>query len=591
MSIEETFLNALGTFAEIAKSADLDAALVGEARESATRIRGFRILVPVVGSFNAGKTSLINAYLGRGAGQGLPTDIVPQTALATEIHPARDGEPESVELCDGSDRVLDRLDLREFGRFEKQAVLDPREDAEYARAHLETEALADGSPVILVDMPGLDSGLRNHNTAIQRYLPLGSHFMLVVDIERGSLRESEVVQLREFLERDVEFTVLANKADRKRTERDEVVGHIARQVADIFGKQAVVHAVSARTGEIAPFAEAFAAIDPDAALGKYWRQPLLRLFDTAITSLHTRYSAINVSSGEAESVVEDLERKRRDLEAKLADDEQEIRGRYSERATDRIVRDVRDGIRASANSLAAAYESGGTTAFEQNLNELVRSALNRALRSAGSETQREIAERYRANVEGLDAELRRLVGNTPDAADTSVGHPPRAFDHAAEVSSRAFTDATRQFRATNWKSLASIGAGIFGILTSVVPVLLEAVLVLVPWVLDLFGSEQRREEQEQQRRAQLRAQIANVVAPKVASEIRGPVEEQLSKVTGELLSSLRADMQEQIERVQADIRKSRSEIEAGQQEAEARRGQLAADVRKLTDAKGTVENA
>ena len=43
-------------------------------------------------------------------------------------------------------------------------------------------------------MPGLDSALRTHNAAIQRYLPLGGYFVLVVDVEHGGLRESEIRQ-------------------------------------------------------------------------------------------------------------------------------------------------------------------------------------------------------------------------------------------------------------------------------------------------------------------------------------------------------------------------------------------------------------
>lgn len=596
MTNEERFLAALGTFAEVAGSVELDEVLANQCDEFVTRIGGFRVLVPVVGSFNAGKTSLINAYLQREEGEGLPTAIVPQTALATEIHLSREGEPECVELLDDKDQVLNRLGLADFGRYEKQAETEPHEDPHFAKAYLQAESPTAASRIVLVDMPGLDSGLRNHNAAIQRYLPLGSHFMLVVDIDRGSLRESEMIQLREFLGREIEFTVFANKADRKRHESSAVVAHIEKQVFDAFGKSVPVSAVSARDGEIGPFATAFQSIDPDVALRNFWRARLLSLFDQAITSLHTRYSAINVTSAEAEGVVERLEGRRIELEEKLAEDERDIRGRYSERATERILREVRDDIRSSADKLVAAYERGGYGAFEEQLNELVRSTLNRTLETAGSETHQDIVMRYRTNIEGLDAELGQLVVDGAAAVGArDLQDIGRTFKHASAESFRVFSAAAERAakaeRAADSmrksKSVITVAAGVFGIMTSVVAPWLEAMLVLAPWMIGLFS----RGAQELEQRAELHRQITNVIAPKVASELRPQVADDYARIVGELLSGLRSNIHEQIEQVQRDIHVSREDIEAGRKDADAQRSRLAEAIGTLTDERSKIEVA
>ena len=589
MTNEERFLVALGTLAEVAESVKLDAVLANQCDEFATRIDDFRVLVPVVGSFNAGKTSLINAYLQREEGEGLPTAIVPQTALATEIHPSMEGEPECVELLDEHNHVLNRLGLADFGRYEKQAGKESHESAHFAKAYLQTEFLAAASRIVLVDMPGLDSGLRNHNAAIQRYLPLGSHFMLVVDIDRGSLRESELIQLREFLGREIEFTVLANKADRKRHDSSEVVVHLENQVRDAFGKAVPVHAVSARDGEIAPFEDAFRSIDPDAALRNYWREPLLDLFDQAITSLHTRYSAINVTAAEADGVIERLEARRIELEEKLAEDEQDIRARYSESATDHILREVRDDIRSHADMLVEVYDRSGDEAFKEHLNELVRSRLNQTLEKLESETHREIVKRYSTSIEGLDAELRRLVENG-SAAEGVQGLQEfgRALDRAARETSRAFSAAAdRAADGGRWKSVATAAAGAFGILTNVVAPWLEVVLLLAPWIMDHF----LRGAREQEKRGELHRQITNVVAPKVASELRPQVTDDYARLVGDLLSRMRSDMQQQIDQVKMDIRNSREDIEAGRKDANSQRTRFAEAIGTLTDERRKLEIA
>lgn len=168
MATQDTFLNALDRFGAVAREAEVDDGLIEQAEDHRAKVAGFRVLIPIVGSFNAGKTSLVNAWLERPAGAGLPTDIVPQTALATEVHVADAAGAEAVELYGKDDRLLRRVGLAEFQRVEKQALSTGESEAEYARAMVHAPRGDRPWDVwkVLVDMPGLDSGLRTHNAAI-----------------------------------------------------------------------------------------------------------------------------------------------------------------------------------------------------------------------------------------------------------------------------------------------------------------------------------------------------------------------------------------------------------------------------------------
>lgn len=262
-------------------------------------------------------------------------------------------------------------------------------------------------------MPGLDSGLRTHNAAIQRYLPLGSYFVLVVDVEHGGLHESEIRQRREFLDQEIAFAVLVNKIDKKpQADTETVVSHIREQVRESFETPAPVQPVSA-------FREILQAIDFDRALRGFWRGHVVGLFDEAIQSLHTRSSALNVTAAESERVIVELEEKKQALEEKLQEDEREIRGRYSDRAVDRIVWNVRSTIRDHAAALARTYQAGGRQAFEYEFNEVVRHTLNSVLDRERSETLQEIVERYQADVEKIDVYVNGLDRNRADVASHS----------------------------------------------------------------------------------------------------------------------------------------------------------------------------
>ena len=558
MEAQSTFLAALQTFADVANEVDLDAELTATADGFAAAIRDFRVLVPVVGSFNAGKTSLINAWLGRNDGFGLPTDIVPQTALATEIHPVAGEENERVDLFGDDDKLLQQVDLAAFATFEKDAVASGQSDARYAKAMLRAGRLTPGSRRILVDMPGLDSGLRNHNAAIQRYLPLGSYFILVVDIEHGALRESEVLQLREFLDQDVEFTVLVNKAEKKAAARDEIVGHIEAQVRTAFGKAAPVDAVSASEGDVAAFENAVESLDFERALRNYWRRRLVPAFDDAIVSLHTRYGASNVSTAEGDRFIRDLDRKRRALEDKLREDERDIRARYGDRAVDRIVRKVRDEICENADSLASSFHTGGSAAGEAAINELVRSTLNRALRNAESGTRRQIGERYQFDIGSLDAALGQFVGNAGDLRTGTVDSRDVAVtvQRAVDRMPTAFRDASDRLSSSRGRSLYQTIVGVTAATTEIVAPWVEVVVILMPLIVDglkrLIG-----ESEAQERHQHLRMRITSEVAPKIATRLRGPIGDDYEKLARDMLSNLGKEVKRQVDRIEADIQKSR----------------------------------
>ncbi len=228
MKSKEIFLTALDTFIAVTTETESHHKIIQLGQSYRERIQVFRVLVPIVGSFNVGKSSLINAYLNLEVGKGLPTDIIPKTALATEILPTSEGEDEVIQIFDRKGHLISEMDLVGFAKYGLNDITETHKQASYARAKLNSETLVANPRTTLVDMPGLDSGIRSHNEAIQRYLPLGSYFILVIDIERGAFRESEIIQLGEFLSQEIECTVILNKLDRKRTDGESVTRTFSR---------------------------------------------------------------------------------------------------------------------------------------------------------------------------------------------------------------------------------------------------------------------------------------------------------------------------------------------------------------------------
>ena len=586
MSAQATFLNALDQFQEIGLGVELAPELLESGAEAHTQIERFQVLIPLVGAFNAGKTSLVNAYLQRPASRALPTDVVPQTALATEVHPAPSAADERVDLLDENNIVLRSVRLDKFGQIERHTLKTGKLEAQFAKAYLHDADLPDSDRKILVDMPGLDSGLRTHNAAIQRYLPLGGYFIMVVDADHGTLRQSEIEQLREFLAQEVGFTVLVNKIDKKKTDADAIANHIEGQVRQAFGKPAPVRTVSAHEKEVSAFRDTLAAIDFDSALRGLWRHKVVGLINEGIQSLHTRYSTLNLSTAESDRVIAELERKHKVLEDKLRQDERDIKSRYSNRAVERIVGAVRDAIRDAASNLAETYFHGGQSAGDREVNELVRQTLNRTLEEERSGTLQRIVQHYRADIEEINAEYDSFTSTA------RIDLPPKAGEtliEAGRKSARNFRDARDNI---NRDTFFTAAAGVLAATTAIVAPWLEAVLVLLPSVFRFFSqrqAEQERQEQIERQRRKLPMHIRRSVAPRIASELRPKVKADYAEVAQGMLAGLRQQVETAVNGIRTDINKSQAELEERKQSIQGQRDQLRTAIEKLTAIKRPLE--
>ena len=590
MASQDTFATALDQLGEIGRSVELDAALLDAAAASRARIVDFEVLIPLVGSFNAGKTSLVNAWLKRPVERGLPTAIVPQTALATEIRAASSASAENIELYGEDDNLLQKVDIGQFKAIEEEALKTGQPQARYAKALLHSEHLAAGDRKVLVDMPGLQSGLRTHNAAIQRYLPLGSYFVMVVDAEHGALRDSQIRELREFLEQEVEFAVLVNKIDKKATDAAAIVDYIQRQVRDAFGKPAPVHAVSARSKDVQAFADVLAGVDFDRALATFWRSRTLALFTDAERSLNTRFNALNVSTADSDRLIAELQRKKEALEDKLRKDEREIGVRYSNRAVDRIVREVRDAIRGQASQLADVCQHGGEAAFQREINDIARQTLNRTVDAQQSDTLQEMLRSYQADIDDLNTSYRQFSSNQ-EGGGTSRAGP--LIDVAVDAGRKSWNAARSTTIDTSRGFLSGTAlAGVFAATTSIVAPWLEAILIVLPAVISFFTERQRREEQArqaQQQRQNLEMQIRTEVARKVASELHPRVSQDYAKVASGMIEQLRQHVGARVAGVEQDINKSREEIKAQQVTADQRKAELRAAIEALIKARQPLE--
>jgi GTP-binding protein EngB required for normal cell division len=173
------------------------------AAETAGRLQALRLEVAVVGEFKRGKSSLINALVGR---EVLPVGVLPLTAVPTVLE---QGEERLVVEYDDGRRERQRLErLAEF--VTEDANPGNRLGVARVTARLHTPLLDAG--VRLVDTPGVGSVFAHNTRSTNAYLPSLDAAVLVTSAD-PPISEAERGFLQRVTEHAVRLFVVLNKAD------------------------------------------------------------------------------------------------------------------------------------------------------------------------------------------------------------------------------------------------------------------------------------------------------------------------------------------------------------------------------------------
>jgi GTP-binding protein EngB required for normal cell division len=229
----------LATLAEAARLLGVDG-VAEQAGEVAGRLERLVLEVAVVGEFKRGKSSLINALLGR---EVLPVGALPLTAVPTVLE--RGEEALLVAFADGRRQ---QRGLDEIARFVTEDA-NPGNALGVARVtgRLHVPLLDEG--VRLVDTPGVGS-VHDHNTlSTDAYLPSLDAAVLVTSAD-PPISKAERAFLERVLEHAVRLFVVLNKADYLPAEDlDRTVAFTERVVREVVpGWPGPVYPLSARPG-------------------------------------------------------------------------------------------------------------------------------------------------------------------------------------------------------------------------------------------------------------------------------------------------------------------------------------------------------
>jgi len=404
-----------------------------------------RATVVVVGAFKRGKSTLLNALIGRDI---LPTGVVPVTALVTLV---RAGLQDRVLLDLGEDGMRE-VPVDDLGTWVSQSE-NPDNVRGVRRVVVELADLPGDHPLVLADTPGTGSVFRRNTEVLRNWLGQIDAALFVVSSD-PPVGEEDLSLLRDVAEASGEVVVVLNKIDRLRTgELEESMAYTRRAVESVLGEGARIVPCSARralergpagTGvdDLAGWISELAGGRADLVLERAVARRVARSLSREITLVSLERQAAERNADLIETALHRLDALAVELGERLAevtaafrDGCQRLMREYDDAArtaAPEIVEGVAAALRESASSLGRS--GAGRIRFRREL----ESARDRHVRTLLEPIQIRAESRVRKGFGHLTARaLRRVDELVDEAYDTAAS----TFDISIE-----HFDITEEFR-------------------------------------------------------------------------------------------------------------------------------------------------
>ena len=505
------------------------------------------VKVPFVGDFNAGKSSLINSFLGIDL---LPTNILPETAVSYELYYS---EQERLEIVDGGN-------VKETAPLSKVSELNltPTNLVKVFVINQKIKALNE-KHVVIVDMPGIDSGVEAHNNAILNYVQDGTCFMLVTDAECGTLRATTLNFIDEVKKYGSDVYIAISKCDKKSSEEVDKIKRTVEEVAEKYlGKKVPVAVTSAVDKNYSELEKILNSIDSEILIENRFKLPVTNYVNGFIVELQLQIKLLLSNESDYSGKLEKLRREKDDAienVKKRASAAQSVSG-----SADDILQDITVALKSKSGYLATLlYQQVDTNVFANEIMTVIRPVLVNSLKREVTEYGDVISgavQEFTLNVDNIinDKDNDLLNGATEMVEnllgkDVLEGMLKKGLDKVAE-------------KLVAYKGLSTLLKGFAKVLT---PIITIVVNILPDLMRMIFGKSKENKINE------IKLKFSTEVVYKIVESLRSSIEEIISSQRAEVDSNIQTLIEEETKKyndnIQAILKQQNEEKEEREQKA------------------------
>ena len=476
-------------------------------------IENAKVCTPIIGKFSSGKSALVNTLLGYNKQKILKEDITPETAVPAEIMYSDIEDTITIIKKNGEQ---EEISFDEYKIFEADA-----ETVKNTRIQLRNTFLKEIPDVMLVDMPGFESGFEVHNKAIDNYLPQSLAYIITFPADDMIVRSSVGNILKELCLHDMPLCITITKWDkRNEDEFDKTLENLKENLKKYVGDRELKYcSTTSAKGDASELEEFLKNIQEKSQiiLSNKYKKLVMPLVENTENYLVTTLNGSGLSESELDEKEEKLEKQLSTLETKFKEEKQNFDTEITE-CVGEIKADVQRALEAEESTLVAMALNGQE--INGHLNSIIRNTVTVSVK--------------RNFITKLEKYFKR-VAKTIDSE--SIGDVAVSFSFNAKEIDSGITGSI----------VAAVAGVVIGL--PIIGIALGAIMA--------FISSRRQEEERNRQRQEARQKIRGEVFPQVMREVGTAIETTIAKqmlLVNSTIDKEITNQKETLEKAMCDLR-------------------------------------
>lgn len=519
-------------------------------------VNDFKIKAPLIGLFSAGKSSILNKYLDI----NLPVGIEAKTSVACEF------------VFDTDEYLEVISDNNESNRKSIEELKDLTiENCSFVRMHLNSPKLLNMKDITIVDMPGLDSGYEQHNKAIRNYINSASYFIIIMDIENGTIKKSLLDFLKELNLYKLNFGFIISKYEQKSQENIEaIIKNTKDTILNFIGNDASVGKVSVKESDIADFENMLSNMQvEDIAKNCLYSNLKLILEEDLLKELNRKLKYDRFDKSEIDKNIRELEKKARDIEKSIEKEAYFIKNKANNQVVSSIISDISNTLSENADMLVSKAKENSSS-LGNAINQLMRPVISLSSDRHLKELLKEVYGRIQLDFNSIAGDL-QINSVSFDNLDEGNKQIDVAIDGIIALASRYLTTdgiATAGTAAASAGAAASSSA----VAIPIVAVLAVAFATSIGKIIKQIKAESRNQE--------IKNQILGSVIPDVLQQVRDKLEVSISEQTDSFIKAIREKFEDEQNNIREALEKAKNDKEISENEFNEKLEILKEDINK-----------
>ena len=495
------------------------------------KINNTELIVPVVGGFSAGKSTLINQFLGENI---LSIALTPETALATELRYSENSYIKAIK----KDDTFDKYEISEIDIIKEKA-----KNYKYIKLYLNNQKLQEIEPLILVDMPGFDAPIEHHNQAILNYLNRGIYFIILTSIEDGNITKSVLREITNIMEFGKDFSFCLSKTN-LRTENDikAVQNIIEDQLKDYFDFNKEIILTDNSSG--LELEKILNNIDIEELFKKVFLSDLRFNHIENESSINIILSTLKVSREEVLKTITELENSIKNILNKKEQMIEEAEEKYSNTNIDGIINKITNELNLQKEVLIS-YAIANPNNISQEINEIVKNILIPEIRKRIKDVSNRIVDDFSIELKNLENNLDN--SNFDNNWIEKISYSTKNILEKAQNGLSTIVDERRS-KETDDKLYKAITT-VLGVTTSFVAPIIEIIIIFLPEIVRFISGKAK----EKQQKEKISEQISISIIPEIKRKLRETIPQIFNDYLKNTIETISQEFETQLERKRQEI--------------------------------------